>query len=141
MLNECQTWSEKERMQINAQKSKVMVFHETPAQRRKHKEQVKRQRSDSVPTYPPSFHTQAVSPPHRQCSDLLEEVQEQKPRSGLGSIPLLVVRRQLPAPHTIAQRKSCPNSKPVEDMRIAHLRQNLRYLKENQGERLQVALK
>jgi len=39
-------------MQINAQKSKVMAFHETPAQKRKCKEQVKRKRSDSLPTYP-----------------------------------------------------------------------------------------
>jgi hypothetical protein len=74
MLNECQTWSEKARMQINAHKSKVMAFHETPTQRRKRKEQVKGQRLDSVLTYPPSFHIQAALPPHRQCSHLLEEV-------------------------------------------------------------------
>jgi hypothetical protein len=43
MLHECQTWSEKARMQINAQKSKVMAFHETPAQKRKRKERTKKQ--------------------------------------------------------------------------------------------------
>jgi hypothetical protein len=76
MLNECQTWSEKARVQINSQKSKVMAYHETSAQKRKRKEQVKRQRPDSLPTYPPSFHIQAAFPPYRQCSHLLEEVQE-----------------------------------------------------------------
>ncbi len=35
--------SEKARMQINAQKSKVMAFHETPAQKRKRKERTKKQ--------------------------------------------------------------------------------------------------
>jgi hypothetical protein len=52
MLNECQTWSEKARMQINDQTSKVMAFHETPAQKQKRKEHVKRRRFDSLVTYP-----------------------------------------------------------------------------------------
>jgi hypothetical protein len=60
MLNESQTWSAKARMQINAQKSKVMAFHETPAQKRKRKEKMKHTRSDSQPTYPPSFHIGAT---------------------------------------------------------------------------------
>ena len=76
MLHECQTRSEKARMQINAQKSKVMAFHETPAQKRKRKEQNKQTRSASQPTYPPSFHIVAAFPSHHQCSYLLEEVQE-----------------------------------------------------------------
>jgi len=63
-------------MQINAQKSKVMVFHETPAQKRKHKGQIKCTRLDSQPTYPPSFHIVTSFPSHRQCSHLIEEVQE-----------------------------------------------------------------
>ena len=76
MLHECQTWSKKAWMQINAQKSKVMAFHETPAQKRKRKEQNKQKSPASQPTYPPSFHILAAFPPHRQCSYLLEEVQE-----------------------------------------------------------------
>jgi hypothetical protein len=62
-------------MQINALKSKVMAFHETPAQKRKRKEQIKHTRSASQPTYPPPFHILAAFPSHRQCSHLIEEVQ------------------------------------------------------------------
>jgi hypothetical protein len=52
----------KARMQINAQKSKVMAFHETPAQKRKRKEQNKQTRSASRLTPHPSTSWQA-SPP------------------------------------------------------------------------------
>ena len=74
MLHECQTWSEKARIQINAQQSKVMAFHETPAQKRKRKEQIKHTRSASQPTYPPSFHIAAAcrrSPPTASASTFL----------------------------------------------------------------------
>jgi len=33
MIHVCQTWSEKARMQINAEKSKIMAFHETAQQK------------------------------------------------------------------------------------------------------------
>jgi ribosome assembly protein YihI (activator of Der GTPase) len=52
MLHECQTWSEKARMQINDQKSKVMAFHETPAQKRKRKEQKKKTGAIPQSTFP-----------------------------------------------------------------------------------------
>ncbi len=74
MLHECQTWSEKARIQINAQQYKVMAFHETPAQKRKRKEQIKHTTSASQPTYPPSFHIAAAcrrSPPTASASTFL----------------------------------------------------------------------
>ena len=54
MLHECQIWHEKAPMQINAEESKVLAFYsdETPVQKRRHKEQA----TDSLSTYPASFH-------------------------------------------------------------------------------------
>ena len=42
MLDVCQNWSEKARLQINADKSKIMVFHEPPDE---HAKRVRRRTS------------------------------------------------------------------------------------------------
>ena len=44
--------------------------------RNKKKEENKQTSSAPQPTYPPSFHIVTAFPSHRQCSHLLEEVQE-----------------------------------------------------------------
>jgi len=41
MIHVCQTWSEKARMQINADKSKIMAFHETAQQKNARKKPLK----------------------------------------------------------------------------------------------------
>ncbi len=166
MLHECQAWSEKARMQINAQKSKVMAFHETPAQKRKRKEQNKQTRSASQPTYPPSFHIVAAFPSHRQCFYLLEEVQEfdylglrldpkLKMTSALHRIQEKVNRsnalvfavshslRYDDSPH---RHRPSINATPTQTLNLwkacvlPHLLQNLRYLKESQVDSLQITL-
>jgi len=42
MIHVCQTWSEKARMQINTDKSKIMAFHETAQQQNTHKTPMKK---------------------------------------------------------------------------------------------------
>jgi len=42
MIHVCQTWSEKARMQINADKSKIMAFHETAQQKNTRKKPTKK---------------------------------------------------------------------------------------------------
>jgi len=42
MIHVCQTWSEKARMQINADKSKIMAFHETAQQKNAHQKPMKK---------------------------------------------------------------------------------------------------
>jgi hypothetical protein len=153
-------------MQINAQKSKVMAFHETPAQKRKRKEQNKQKSPASQPTYPPSFHILAAFPPHRQCSYLLEEVQEfdylglrldpkLKMTAALHRIQEKVNRsnalvfavshslRYDDSPH---RHRPSINANPTQTLNLwkacvlPHLLQNLRYLKENQVDSLQTTL-
>jgi hypothetical protein len=153
-------------MQINAQKSKVMAFHETPAQKQKRKEQNKQTESAPQPTYPPSFHIVAAFPSHRQSSHLLEEVQEfdylglrldpkLKMTSALHRIQEKVNRsnalvfavshslRYDDSPH---RHRPSINATPTQTLNLwkacvlPHLLQNLRYLKETQVESLQITL-
>ena len=166
MLHECQTWSEKARMQINAQKSKVMAFHETPAQKRKRKEQIKHTRSASQPTYSPPFHILAAFPSHRQCSHLIEEVQafeylglrldpKLKMTSALhriqekvnkSSVLVFAVSHSLRYDDSSHSHRPSINATPTQALNLwkacvlPHLLQNLRYLKENQVESLQITL-
>jgi len=84
MINTCQTWSEKSRMQINADKTKVMCFHETTQTRnaRKRPRKVQGQK-----LWPASFHILSMFPdytkhaerPHQNpgfVSTLMQEVQQ-----------------------------------------------------------------
>jgi len=167
MLHECQTWSEKARMQINAQKSKVMTFHETPAQKRKRKEQKKQTGSASQPTYPPPFHIVSAFPPHRQCSHPLEEVQEfdylglrldpkLKMTAALHRIQekvnksnalVFAVSHSLRYDDSSHRHRPSINANPTQTLNLwkacvlPHLLQNLRYLTENQVDSLEVTLK
>ena len=153
-------------MRINAQKFKVMAFHETPAQKRKRKEQIKHTTSASQPTYPPSFHIVAAFPSHRQCSHLLDEVQEfdylglrldpkLKMTSALHRIQekvnrsnalVFAVSHSLRYDDSSHRHRPSINANPTQALNLwkacvlTHLLQNLRYLKDNQVESLQITL-
>ena len=59
MINTCQTWSEKARMQLNASKTKVMCFHETTQARATRKRpRVKK----GTRTWPAPFHILSMFP-------------------------------------------------------------------------------
>jgi len=68
MLHVCQEWSFRNRMQINTQKTKVMVFFEAPSL---HKARGGKHRPG--PTLPP-FHIHAPFPTSSPCSYLVTEV-------------------------------------------------------------------
>jgi len=68
MLNVCQEWSVRNRMQINTQKTKVVAFFETPSLL---KARVGQHRPG--PTLPP-FHIHAPFPTSSPCSYLITEV-------------------------------------------------------------------
>ena len=166
ILHECQTWSEIARMQINAQKSKVMAFHETPAQKRKRKAQNKQTGSAFQPTYPPPFHIVSAFPAHRQCSHPLEEVQEfdylglrldpkLKMTAALHRIQekvnksnalVFAVSHSLRYDDSSHRHRPSINAIPTQTLNLwkacvlPHLLQNLRYLMENQVDTLQVTL-
>ena len=153
-------------MQINDQKSKVMVFHETPAQKRKSKEQIKHTRSASQPTYPPPHHILAAFPSHRQCSHLIEEVQsfdyiglrldpKLKMTSALHRIQekvnksnalVFAVSHSLRYDDSSHSHRPSIKATPTQALNLwkacglPHLLQNLWYLKENQVESLQITL-
>ena len=168
MLTECQTWSEKARMQLNGQKSKVMAFHETAKQKKKRKAPIKsrRRQTGSPTTYPSSFHVLASFPLHRQCTHLLKEVKEfdylglrLDPKldmsAALGRIKQKVNKSQAlveAVSHSLRYDDSSQhhrpslNANPLQMLTLwkacvlPHLLQNLRYLHEPQVEKLQVAL-
>jgi hypothetical protein len=66
MINTCQTWSEKARMQLNADKTKVMCFHETTQARnaRKRPRKVQGQK-----LWPASFHILSMFPDYTNPTD------------------------------------------------------------------------
>jgi hypothetical protein len=153
-------------MQINAQKSKVMAFHKTPAQKRKRKEQKKQTGSASQPTYPPPFHIVSAFPSHRQCSHPLEEVQEfhylglrldpkLKMMAALHRIQekvdksnalVFAVSHSLRYDDSSHRHRPSINANPTQTLNLwkacvlPHLLQNLRYLTESQVDSLQVTL-
>ena len=67
MIHECQRWSEAARLQINAEKSKIMVFHEAKARREGRQANYR----DTTARRPPPFHILSRFPQPR-CI-LLEE--------------------------------------------------------------------
>ena len=84
MINKCQAWSEQARMQLNADKTKVMCFHETTQQRTKRK---KPSKTRGQRTWPPPFHILSKFPDCTKPQDrstpypgfkstLIEEVKE-----------------------------------------------------------------
>jgi len=70
MIHVCQTWSEKARMQINADKSKIMAFHETAQQKNARQKPMKK---GGQIIYPAPFHLLSSFPDKRseqqQCID------------------------------------------------------------------------
>jgi len=62
MIHVCQTWSEKARMQINADKSKIMAFHET-AQQKNTREKPTKKRGQNI--HPAPFHLLSSFPDKR----------------------------------------------------------------------------
>ena len=73
MLNFCQSWSEESRLQLNAEKSKVMAFYETKEMKKARK---KPRRASGQTIYPAQFHIFHSFPKHAQRSAPLKEVQE-----------------------------------------------------------------
>ena len=59
MINTCQTWSEKARMQLNADKTKIMCFHETTQVRNTRK---KPRRIQGKSVWPAPFHILSMFP-------------------------------------------------------------------------------
>ena len=59
MINICQTWSEKARMQLNADKTKIMCFHETTQVRNTRK---KPRRTQGQNVWPAPFHILSMFP-------------------------------------------------------------------------------
>ena len=75
MIHECQRWSEKARMQLNASKSKVMAFNESKRQKNARRQPKK---VNGVPCYPAPFHIVSHFPavsPDGFLSTLLQEVE------------------------------------------------------------------
>jgi hypothetical protein len=62
MIHVCQTWSEKARMQINADKSKIMTFHETAQQKNALQKPMKK---GGHIIYPAPFHLLSSFPDKR----------------------------------------------------------------------------
>jgi len=66
MINKCQAWSEQARMQLNADKTKVMCFHETTQQRTKRK---RPSTTRGQRTWPPPFHILSKFPDRTKPQD------------------------------------------------------------------------
>jgi len=62
MIHVCQTWSEKARIQINADKSKIMAFRDT-AQHKNARQRPKKKESQNI--YPARFHLLSSFPDKR----------------------------------------------------------------------------
>jgi len=62
MIHVCQTWSENTRMQINADKSKIMAFHETDQQKNARQKPMKK---GGQIVYPVPFHLLSLFPDKR----------------------------------------------------------------------------
>jgi len=62
MIHMCQTWSEKARMQINADESKIMAFHETAQQKNARQKPMEKGGQNS---YPAPFHLLSLFPDKR----------------------------------------------------------------------------
>ena len=68
MIHVCQTWSDKARIQINADKSKIMAFHETAQQkntRQKPPERPSEKEKGDQNIYPAPFHLLSSFPDKR----------------------------------------------------------------------------
>jgi len=77
MIHVCQTWSEKARMQINADKSKIIAFHETAQQRNARQKPMKK---GGQIIYPAPFHLLSSFP------DKKSEQQQYIDGTALGSL-------------------------------------------------------
>ena len=73
MLNFCQSWSEESQLQLNAEKSKVMAFHE-PKDMKKARKKPRKVNGQNM--YPAQFHIFHSFPEHAQRSAPLKEVTE-----------------------------------------------------------------
>ena len=69
----CQSWSEESRLQLNAEKSKVMAFHE-PKDMKKARKKPRKVNGQNM--YPAQFHIFHSFPEHAQRSAPLKEVTE-----------------------------------------------------------------
>ena len=99
MLDVCQNWSERARVQINADKSKIMVFHEPSDE---HANRLKRRttRRGGVKTHlpPTSFHIRHNSPSSLPANQRVTNLKEVKELAYLGLClnPTLSMNAPLP---------------------------------------------
>jgi hypothetical protein len=76
MLQACQEWSEKSRIQINTDKTKIMVFHEEAAAKKLRTSPIGPTYNNARVTYPTPFYILSSFPAASPYSNPLEEVDE-----------------------------------------------------------------